>query len=132
MYTNNAAELQNSPHDLEMLGKTLERVFDKKGGRSLIFTSVHKIQTNQLAKYESKDKTNTLKPKVKNFAELGEKLSLKSVSIDLFITSEFEMELATISQLSIKTSGNVYFYPDFKIQNYSDNIYYDLFRNLTI
>ena len=46
MYEINSAELQNSPHDLEVLAKTIENIFDRKGGRCIVFTSVHKKQSN--------------------------------------------------------------------------------------
>lgn len=57
MYTNNALELQNSPHDLEIVGKTLESIFERKGGRVIIFASIHKQKSNDIVKYETKEKT---------------------------------------------------------------------------
>lgn len=50
----------------------------------------------------------------------------------MFITSEFEMELSSISQLSIQTGGNVHFYPKFEVHQYSDQIYYDLHREIVV
>lgn len=40
----------------------------------IIFTSIHKKNVNEIVKYESKDKILGLKPKVKTFYEIGEKL----------------------------------------------------------
>lgn len=82
---------------MEIVGKTLENIFEKKGGRVIIFTSIHKKKSNEVVSYETKEKTNPIKPKNNIFVDLGTKLATKAVSVDLFITSELNMELATIS-----------------------------------
>lgn len=75
------------------MGKTLENVFEDKGGRAVIFTSAHKEENNSFVKYESKEKIPTFKPKVDTFSKLGYSLAKKCVTVDLFITSERDFEL---------------------------------------
>ena len=131
-YQNNPLELQNSPHCLETLGKTLIDVFRSKGGRVVICTSVHKSQSNSIVKYEEKEKIPTFKPKVETFSVLGDLLGQNTVTVDMFITTDINIELKTISPLAMKTGGKVYFYPNFQLYDYSEKIYFDLFRSLTV
>lgn len=42
-------------------------VFRSKGGRAIICTSVHKNKSNEIVKYEEKEKVPTFKPKVETF-----------------------------------------------------------------
>lgn len=60
---------------MEIVGKTLENIFEKKGGRVVIFTSIHKKKSNEIVSYENKEKTNHIKPKNNIFFDLGVKLS---------------------------------------------------------
>lgn len=131
-YSEHHLELKNSCHDLNMLGKTLTDVFANRGGRAIIFSSIHKTHPTSTVKYEDKSKTKTLKAKVPDFENLGTTLADKSVTVDMFITPATDMELATIAPLSRLTGGNIYFYPSFDISVESDKVYYDLYRNLTV
>lgn len=63
---------------------------------------------------------------------LGKELGQLSVTIDLFVISDKNMEIKTISPISIQTGGKVFFYPNFKIYEHSDKLYYDLFRTFTV
>ena len=73
-----------------------------------------------------------LAPKVDVFEKLGDQLAEKSVTVDMFITPQAEMELSTTAPISTNTGGHVYFYPGFEIAVDSDRMYYDLYRNLTV
>ena len=131
-YEEQSVELSNNPHCLETLSKTLEDLFSEKGGRAIICTSVHKTKGNESMKYPDSEKNPSFKPKVPIFAEMGTKLAEKSVTVDFFITTDKNFELPTVSPLSLNTGGTVYFYPNFKIHNYSDKLYYDLYRSITV
>lgn len=131
-YEEQSVELSNNAHCLETLSRTLKDLFSEKGGRAIICTSIHKIKGNETVKYPTSEKIPIFKPKVSTFAELGSQLAEKSVTIDLFITTDKNFELPTISPLSLNTGGTVYFYPNFKIHNYSDKLYYDLYRSITV
>lgn len=56
-----------------------------------------------------------MKPKEDIFNKLGQALVQQGATVDLFLTSSINMELATISPLSVQTSGNVHFYQDFTL-----------------
>lgn len=73
-----------------------------------------------------------MKPKNDIFQKLGEQLSQQGVTVDMFITTEVNIELATISPLAVLTSGNIYYYQNFNIKQNQDQLYYDVFRCLNI
>ena len=131
-YSEHHVELKNSCHDLTVLGNTLKDIFSRRGGRAVVFSSIHKSSPGSIVKYDYKKKVNDLKPKNDIFGKIGDELSDKSVTVDLFITAAADMELATISPLSKLTGGKVFFYPNFDINVESDKVYYDLYRNLTV
>jgi hypothetical protein len=71
MFEEYEKELRGSAHCLKTLGKTIEQIFENKGGRAIICTSIHKEKGNEVVKYESKEKVPTFKPKIDTFTKLG-------------------------------------------------------------
>lgn len=131
-YSTGHLELKSQCHNIETLGRTLLDVFGSRGGRAVIFASVHKVEPSATIKYPDNKKVTALAPKVDVFEKLGDQLAEKSVTIDMFITPQAEIELATTAPLSTNTGGHVYFFPAFDISVDSDRMYYDLYRNLTV
>lgn len=131
-YTQNHLELKSQIHNIETLGKTLLDVFSSRGGRAVVFASTHKVEPSASVKYPDNKKWAPVAPKVDIFEKLGEQLAEKSVTLDLFLTPQHEIELATTAPLSTLTGGHIYFYPNFDLSSDSDKMYYDLYRNLTV
>lgn len=131
-YTQGHLELKSQCHNIETLGRTLLDVFSTRGGRAVIFASTHKVEPSGTIKYPDTKKASPLAPKVDTFEKLGDQLAEKSVTLDMFITPQHEIELSTTAPLSTNTGGHVYFYPGFDIAIDSDKVYYDLYRNLTV
>ncbi len=98
----------------------------------MVLTSIHKDEKNKIIKYPKKEKEPTFQPKNNIYQQLGSILAKKSVTVDLFITTNNNFELKTISPLSKLTGGDIYYYPSFLINRDSDKLYYDLHRSLTV
>lgn len=130
-YKNHINEVKNTPHSLEQLALVINDFFSNQAGHVLIFTSTHKNKPNEQVKYPAIDKNPPLKPKIPFFTHIGEQLAQKCVTVDMFITSDQQMELSTISDLCCKTGGTLYYYPRFKIANHSEKFFYDVFRAIT-
>lgn len=74
----------------------MEQIFEFELGRVLVFTSINKKESNKPVTYERKNKLDQTKPKNDDYKNIGSRLSMIGVTLDLFITTDHNIELATI------------------------------------
>lgn len=130
---NHMAEMKNTPHNLEALALVLLDFFAGQGGHVLLFASSNKPKANENAQYAAPAANHpVLKAKNNHFQQIADKLNQKAVTVDMFITSEAQIELATIGELSRRTAGTLHYYPKFKLVSDSERYFYDIFRALTV
>ena len=130
-YNEKHNEIKNTAHDLEALGRTLEDCFKANPGHVIIFTSTFKKTGTEVVKYKDTDKVPLLKTKNPSFTKIAESLAQKFVTVDLFVTTDKQVELSTISELSTKTGGQVFYFSNFRSAADSEKLYYELYRTLT-
>lgn len=131
-YANHASEMKNTPHCLEQLSLVIADLFSSQAGRAIIFASSHKKKPNEIVKYPINEKVSPFKAKVPFFSQVADTLAQRSVTVDLFIATDQQMELATIGELAQRTGGKIYYYPRFKVALHSEKYFYDLHRSLTV
>ncbi|GBG78109.1 hypothetical protein CBR_g26046 [Chara braunii] len=114
------------------------------GGRLLAFQSVlpsigvgalrgreSEAKLSSMASGEKKDAHKLLLPADPTFKKLAVEFAEFQVSVDLFITSQAYVDVASLAVLPKTTGGQIYFYYPFTVTVDSPKIYNDLRWNIT-
>lgn len=112
------------------------------GGKLLVFQSVlPSIGTGALSAREAEGRTNTsagekeatklLQPADKTLEAIAMELAEYQVCVDIFITTQTYMDIASISVIPRTTGGQIYYYHPFSAVADSAKIYNDLRWNIT-
>ena len=112
--------------------KVIADVFDKCGGRAMIFSG-NPCRSGP-GKFEDSNSPTGDEPfKCRNqfFKDIAMQLNKQRTSVDLFLFENIEFQLATIGLVSSFTGGNVYHYPVYDSYLHSERLYYEIYRNLT-
>lgn len=127
-----ATELRNTPHCLEQLVLVLTDFFAEQAGHVLLFASAHRKRPNEPVRYPAGEKLPPFRPRAPELAAVAERLAARSVSLDLFVTVTQPIELASISELALRTGGTVFFYDNFRLAAHAERLFYDIYRALTV
>lgn len=112
------------------------------GGKLLVFQSVLPSvgignctgrQNEDLLSISSAEKDNhkLLQPKDKILSEMATEFAEYQVCVDIFITTQRYVDIASISVISKTTGGQIYFYHPFSALLHSAKLYNDLRWNIT-
>ncbi len=113
-----------------LLGKNI-------GGKILIFSSSNSLPGNpKLNAITSNDKLTKEEMAYsaldkKQLANMGINLTNETLSVDLFIAAETNINLYTMNQLPEYSNGNIYFYKNFKIETHYKGIFNQIRRILS-
>ena len=79
----------------------------------------------------TENEKNLYLPQCNSYKDIALNLLKRSISVDLFVFAPEYCDLATISQLTTVTGGNLYYYPHYNSLYDGEKIHYELYRNLT-
>ena len=161
MFMNLSTETTNIQLVLEKLNKKIETFSLEKGssklgiplgaainnaisslksklGRALVFTAhpptigFGKFKKREEASLAGTDKEKSLfAPQIDLFSKLGKECSSHGISVDLFAFNVEGFDLATLSETTRISGGNLFYFPSYIASQHSEKLHFDLARNLT-
>ena len=123
--------------------KAATQVVEENGGRVMFFTSTlgaaqgcGRVQNRYNATVFNTDQeaTKMLAPEQSFFRELALDCTSKCIAVDLFVSLNLKhksLDLASIAPLAGISGGDLYFYADFDCYKHGEQLYFQIFRNLT-
>eukprot|EP01121_Diplochlamys_sp_Union-15-3_P010019 TRINITY_DN2768_c0_g1_i1.p1 TRINITY_DN2768_c0_g1~~TRINITY_DN2768_c0_g1_i1.p1 ORF type:complete len:755 (+),score=92.40 TRINITY_DN2768_c0_g1_i1:51-2315(+) len=132
------AKSQNSQASLGSALKFAFEIVKKIGGKLIVFSSIIPTKGHGALKLRedvnllgTEKEASLLNPQNEFYKEIALEASKHQVCIDLFLCSPKYTDIATLSELSQLTGGQVYYYPEFVTGKDTQKFEKDLERNLT-
>lgn len=129
-YNTSHNELKASAHCFETLAKTLVEVFKEGPGHAMVFASANRKVGAPTAK--PAQKSATFLPKETPFTKYAEQLVQRGCTVDLFVTTDRQVDLAGLAPLAQETCGHIYYYNNFRANSDNEALYYDTYRAISV